>query len=108
MSTNILTIAGSDSGGGAGIQGDLKSISATGAYGLSVITALTAQNTMGVDAVHPVAISFLKQQMQAVAGDIQIDAVKIARGRGSCDGSGYPTAVQVDLDLHVKLIINLD
>lgn len=77
MLTNILTIAGSDSGGGAGIQGDLKSISATGAYGLSVITALTAQNTMGVDAVHPVAISFLKQQMQAVAGDIQIDAVKI-------------------------------
>ena len=77
MLTNILTIAGSDSGGGAGIQGDLKSISATGAYGLSVITALTAQNTMGVDAIYPVAISFLKQQMQAVARDIQIDAVKI-------------------------------
>lgn len=77
MLTNILTIAGSDSGGGAGIQGDLKSISATGAYGLSVITALTAQNTMGVDAICPVAISFLKQQMQAVARDIQIDAVKI-------------------------------
>ena len=77
MSINILTIAGSDSSGGAGIQGDLKSISATGAYGLSVITALTAQNTMGVEAIYPVAISFLKQQMQAVAGDIQIDAVKI-------------------------------
>ena len=77
MSTNILTIAGSDSCGGAGIQGDLKSISATGAYGLSVITALTSQNTMGVDAIYPVAISFLKQQMQAIAKDIQIDAVKI-------------------------------
>ncbi|MBU24485.1 MAG: bifunctional hydroxymethylpyrimidine kinase/phosphomethylpyrimidine kinase [Gammaproteobacteria bacterium] len=77
MLANILTIAGSDSGGGAGIQGDLKSISATGAYGLSVITALTAQNTVGVDAIYPVAISFLKKQMRAVAGDIQIDAVKI-------------------------------
>ena len=77
MSINILTIAGSDSSGGAGIQGDLKSISATGAYGLSVITVLTAQNTMGVDAIYPVAISFLKQQMQAIAKDIQIDAVKI-------------------------------
>ena len=77
MLANILTIAGSDSGGGAGIQGDLKSISATGAYGLSVVTALTAQNTIGVDAIYPVTTSFLKQQMQAVAGDIQIDAVKI-------------------------------
>ena len=77
MLANILTIAGSDSGGGAGIQGDLKSISATGAYGLSVVTALTAQNTIGVNAIYPVTTSFLKQQMQAVAGDIQIDAVKI-------------------------------
>ena len=77
MYANILTIAGSDSGGGAGIQADLKAISATGAYGLSVITALTAQNTVGVDAIYPVAIDFLKQQMQTVASDIQIDAVKI-------------------------------
>lgn len=77
MYANILTIAGSDSGGGAGIQADLKSISATGAFGLSVITALTAQNTVGVDAIYPIAIDFLKQQMQTVARDIQIDAVKI-------------------------------
>ena len=77
MLANILTIAGSDSSGGAGIQGDLKSISATGAYGLSVITALTAQNTVGVNAIYPVDISFLKQQLRAVSGDIQIDAVKI-------------------------------
>ena len=77
MYANILTIAGSDSGGGAGIQADLKAISATGAYGLSVITALTAQNTVGVDAIYPVAIDFLKQQMQTVARDIHIDAVKI-------------------------------
>ena len=77
MYANILTIAGSDSGGGAGIQADLKAISATGAYGLSVITALTAQNTVGVDAIYPVAIDFLKQQMQAVSRDIRIDAVKV-------------------------------
>ena len=77
MYANILTIAGSDSGGGAGIQADLKAISATGAYGLTVITALTAQNTVGVDAIYPVAIDFLKQQMQTVARDIHIDAVKI-------------------------------
>ncbi|MDB4021342.1 bifunctional hydroxymethylpyrimidine kinase/phosphomethylpyrimidine kinase [Litorivicinus sp.] len=77
MYANILTIAGSDSGGGAGIQADLKTISATGAYGLSVITALTAQNTLGVAAIYPVAIDFLRAQMEAVACDIRIDAVKI-------------------------------
>jgi hydroxymethylpyrimidine/phosphomethylpyrimidine kinase len=77
MYANILTIAGSDSGGGAGIQADLKAISATGAYGLSVITALTAQNTVGVDAIYPVAIDFLEQQMQTVSRDIRIDAVKV-------------------------------
>ena len=77
MYANVLTIAGSDSGGGAGIQADLKAILATGAYGLSVITALTAQNTVGVDAIYPVAIDFLKQQMQTVSRDIRIDAVKV-------------------------------
>jgi hydroxymethylpyrimidine/phosphomethylpyrimidine kinase len=77
MYANILTIAGSDSGGGAGIQADLKAISATGAYGLSVITALTAQNTVGVDAIYPVTMDFLKQQMRTVARDIRFDAVKV-------------------------------
>lgn len=77
MIANILTIAGSDSGGGAGIQADLKAISATGAYGLSVITALTAQNTVGVDAIYPIAIDFLKAQMETVSRDIRIDAVKV-------------------------------
>lgn len=77
MHANILTIAGSDSGGGAGIQADLKAISATGAYGLSVITALTAQNTVSVDAIYPVPIDLVKQQMETVARDIQIDAVKV-------------------------------
>jgi hydroxymethylpyrimidine/phosphomethylpyrimidine kinase len=77
MYSNILTIAGSDSGGGAGIQADLKTFSATGAYGLSVITALTAQNTVGVDAVYPVAIDFLKAQLESVQRDIRIDAIKV-------------------------------
>ncbi len=73
----VLTIAGSDSGGGAGIQADLKTISANGCYGMSVITALTAQNTLGVTAIHPVPIAFVRQQMEAVLADIGADAVKI-------------------------------
>ena len=74
---NILTIAGSDSGGGAGIQADLKAFSALGAYGLSVITALTAQNTRGVTAIHTPEASFVTAQLDAVFDDIRIDAVKI-------------------------------
>ena len=74
---NILTIAGSDSGGGAGIQADLKAISAMGAYGLSVITALTAQNTRAVTAIHDVPPDMIAAQLDAVFDDIRIDAVKI-------------------------------
>jgi hydroxymethylpyrimidine/phosphomethylpyrimidine kinase len=74
---NALTIAGSDSGGGAGIQADLKAFSALGAYGLSVITALTAQNTRGVTAVHAPEPEFITAQLEAVFDDIRIDAVKI-------------------------------
>ena len=73
----VLTIAGSDSGGGAGIQADLKTISALGCYGTSAITALTAQNTRGVDAIHPVPPVFAAAQIEAVLGDIGADAVKI-------------------------------
>ena len=72
-----LTIAGSDSGGGAGIQADLKTFSALGCYGLSVITALTAQNTVGVTGIHPVPPEFVQSQMEAVFSDIGVDAVKI-------------------------------
>ncbi|WP_455776063.1 bifunctional hydroxymethylpyrimidine kinase/phosphomethylpyrimidine kinase, partial [Burkholderia stabilis] len=74
---NILTIAGSDSGGGAGIQADLKTFSALGAYGASVITALTAQNTRGVTGVHAPDAAFVTAQLDAVFDDIRIDAVKI-------------------------------
>lgn len=74
---NVLTIAGSDSGGGAGIQADLKAFSALGAYGLSVVTALTAQNTRGVTAIHTPDASFITAQLDAVFDDIHIHSVKI-------------------------------
>jgi hydroxymethylpyrimidine/phosphomethylpyrimidine kinase len=73
----VLTIAGSDSGGGAGIQADLKTVSALGCYGMTVITALTAQNTTGVSGIHPVPPEFAARQMDAVFSDIGADAVKI-------------------------------
>lgn len=72
-----LTIAGSDSSGGAGIQADLKSFAACGVYGASVITALTAQNTKGVAAIHPVPADFVTAQIDAVFGDLDVKAVKI-------------------------------
>lgn len=72
----ILTIAGSDSGGGAGIQADLKAIAALGGYGMSVITALTAQNTAGVQGVYPVPEEFVELQFDSVASDIGVDAAK--------------------------------
>ena len=73
----VLTIAGSDSGGGAGIQADLKTFAALGCYGMTAITALTAQNTQGVQAIHAVPPEFLRAQLQSVLGDIGVDAVKI-------------------------------
>lgn len=72
----VLTIAGSDSGGGAGIQADLKTITALGGFGMSVITALTAQNTLGVLGIHEVPAEFVALQFDAVASDIGIDAAK--------------------------------
>ncbi len=73
----VLTIAGSDSGGGAGIQADLKTFSALGVYGMSAITAITAQNTCGVEAVWPLPAAWVRQQVEAVLGDIGADAIKI-------------------------------
>ena len=85
MSTNffkfeyprVLSIAGSDSGGGAGIQADLKTISALGCYGMTAITALTAQNTLGVRSIHGVPPQMLREQIDAVIEDIGVHAVKI-------------------------------
>ncbi len=72
-----LTIAGSDSGGGAGIQADLKAFSAHGVYGASVVTAVTAQNTQHVTAVHPIPIDVVTKQIDAVLSDIDVDVIKI-------------------------------
>ena len=73
----VLTIAGSDSGGGAGIQADIKAISAMGCYAASAITAVTVQNTMGVQAVHPIPLDILAGQIDAVLSDIGADCIKI-------------------------------
>ena len=71
-----LTIAGSDSGGGAGIQADLKAFAAAGCFGTSAIVALTAQNTIGVSGVHEAAPGFVRAQLEAVFDDIGVDAAK--------------------------------
>lgn len=73
----LLSIAGSDSGGGAGIQADLKAFARCGAHGMTAITALTAQSTQGVVAVHPVPAAMIEAQVRAVAEDIGVDAVKV-------------------------------
>jgi len=73
----VLSIAGSDSGGGAGIQADLKTFSALGCYGMTAITAITAQNTQGVSGIHGIPPQMLKAQIDAVVQDIGVDAVKI-------------------------------
>jgi hydroxymethylpyrimidine/phosphomethylpyrimidine kinase len=73
----VLTIAGSDSGGGAGIQADLKTFAALGCYGMTAITALTAQNTIGVQGIHGIPAEFLKAQIQSVMDDIGVNAIKI-------------------------------
>jgi len=73
----VLTIAGSDSGGGAGIQADIKTFAALGCYGMSVITAITAQSTMGITAIHGVPQDVVQAQLEAVLSDMGADAVKI-------------------------------
>ena len=94
-----LTIAGSDSGGGAGIQADLKAMSALGVYGASVITAITAQNTKAVTDVHEIPISTIANQIDAVLDDLAVDAIKIGMlssaeiietVSGKLDGAGIP------------------
>jgi hydroxymethylpyrimidine kinase / phosphomethylpyrimidine kinase / thiamine-phosphate diphosphorylase len=100
----VLTVAGSDSGGGAGIQGDLKTITLLGSYGASAITALTAQNTRGVSAIHPVPSAFLVSQIEAVLSDIPIDVVKI----GMLFSPENTSALSDSLSAHGIRIVVLD
>jgi len=76
MTTITLTIAGSDSAGGAGIQADLRTFGALGVYGASAITALTAQNTLGVEAVHTAPPEFVLAELRAIASDLDVGAIK--------------------------------
>lgn len=91
----VLSIAGSDSGGGAGIQADLKAFARCGVHGMTAITALTAQNTVAVTGVHPVPGPFIVEQVRAVAEDIGVDAVKI----GMLGSAEIVAAVDEALDL---------
>ena len=91
----VLSIAGSDSGGGAGIQADLKAFARSGVHGMTAITAITAQSTVGVDAVHPVPPEVIVAQVRAVVEDIGVDAVKI----GMLGTAGTVRAVREALEL---------
>ena len=77
MTARILIIAGSDSGGGAGIQADIKTVTMLGGHAMTAVTAITAQNTLGVTAVHPIPTDMVIAQMDAVISDIGVDAIKI-------------------------------
>jgi hydroxymethylpyrimidine/phosphomethylpyrimidine kinase len=99
-----LTIAGSDSSGGAGIQADLKTFAALGVYGASVITALTVQNTKGVAAVHDVPADFIAAQIDAVFSDLDVGAVKI----GMLGNAAAAVAVAAGLDRHRPRHVVLD
>ena len=100
----VLAIAGSDPSGGAGIQADLKSIAANGGYGMAAITALTAQNTQGVQAVHVPPAEFLTAQLEAISADISIDAVKI----GMLGDSAVIAAVRSWLEKVRPAVVVLD
>jgi hydroxymethylpyrimidine/phosphomethylpyrimidine kinase len=99
-----LTIAGSDSSGGAGIQADLKTFSALGVYGASVITAVTAQNTMGVQGIHDVPPAFVAEQIESVLADLAVGAVKV----GMLSRPETIEAVANGLDRHAVSQVVLD
>jgi hydroxymethylpyrimidine kinase/phosphomethylpyrimidine kinase len=100
----VLSVAGTDPTGGAGIQADLKSIAANGGYGMAVVTALVAQNTRGVRSVHVPPVSFLAEQLDAVSDDVEIDAVKI----GMLAAADVIDAVQDWLDRVGPPVVVLD
>ena len=102
--TRVLSIAGSDSGGGAGIQADLKTFAALGCFGMTAITALTAQNTTGVRAIHAPPADLLQQQIDAVVEDIRVHAVKI----GMLHGADIVNVVHQSIVKHAMQRVVLD
>jgi hydroxymethylpyrimidine/phosphomethylpyrimidine kinase len=104
MIANVLSIAGSDPSGGAGIQADLKAFSARGVFGMAALTALTAQNTQGVSAVHALPADFVAEQIRMVFADIRVDAVKI----GMIANAEIAAAVAEALHIHCRAPVVLD
>jgi hydroxymethylpyrimidine/phosphomethylpyrimidine kinase len=104
MIANVLSIAGSDPSGGAGVQADLKAFSARGVFGMAALTALTAQNTQGVSAVHALPADFVDEQIRMVFADVRVDAVKI----GMIANAEIAAAVAAVLDLYCRAPIVLD
>jgi hydroxymethylpyrimidine/phosphomethylpyrimidine kinase len=104
MIRNVLSIAGSDPSGGAGIQADIKAISANGAYAMAAITALTVQNTQGVSGLHLIPPAFVADQVTAVFADIRVDAVKV----GMIANAEIARAVAGVLRLHPDVPVVLD
>ena len=100
----ILSIAGSDPSGGAGVQGDIKTFSALGCYGMGALSALTAQNTLGVQAVRPVPADFVAAQIESIFADIGVDAVKI----GMIGATDNVAAIAAQLAKHAAKNVVLD
>lgn len=101
---NVLTIAGTDPTGGAGIQADLKAFSANGAYGMSVVTAVVAQNTRGVGSIVAMEPEFVAEQIAAVFEDVRVDAVKI----GMVANADIADAIRQSLDTYAQCPVVLD
>lgn len=103
MIPNVLSIAGSDPSGGAGIQADIKAISANGAFAMAALTALTAQNTQGVTGIHLVPPAFVQDQIAAIFADIRVDAVKIGMIANADIAAAVAQALQDHTDMPVVL-----
>lgn len=104
MIANILSIAGSDPSGGAGIQADLKTFSALGTYGMAALTGLTAQNTRGVTGVHEVPSAFVAEQIAAIFDDVKVNAIKI----GMVVNANIAVTIADSLRHHVEVPVVLD
>ncbi|HEV7527827.1 MAG TPA: bifunctional hydroxymethylpyrimidine kinase/phosphomethylpyrimidine kinase, partial [Solirubrobacteraceae bacterium] len=105
MVPTALTIAGSDSGGGAGIQADLKAFARCGVHGTTAITAITAQNTVGVQAIHTVPPEVVLAQVRAVCADIRVDAVKVGM-LGTVETVHAVAQALDELPAHIPVVVD--